>query len=175
MRVFIAVELGENAKEEIRKIQEKVPDFMGKLTGLENLHLTLKFLGELDDKQIEKIKQKLREIKLEKFKAEIDEIGVFNENFVRIVWVHVNSEKLLELQKSVDSCLEGLFEKEKRFMSHVTIARVKSLENKKEFLDKLGEIKFEKIKLLVDKFVLKKSILSEKGPEYEDIEDYQLG
>ena len=47
MRTFIAVDIPENVKEEIIKIQDKLPEFVGKLTELENLHLTLKFLGEI--------------------------------------------------------------------------------------------------------------------------------
>ena len=158
MRTFIAIDLPENIREEIRKIQEKLPEFKGKLTEKENLHLTLKFLGEVDEEKIRLLKDKLKEIKFKKFEAEIDSLGVFSEKFVRIVWLHLtNCEKL---QEKIDKKLEDIFQKEERFMSHLTIARVKNIKNKKEFLEKLGKIKINRIKFLVNSFKLKKSVLT---------------
>ena len=61
-RCFISIDLPEIIRREIQKIQEQLPDFKGKLTEQENLHLTLKFLGEISDDEIEEIRKKLREI-----------------------------------------------------------------------------------------------------------------
>ena len=78
-RCFISINLPEEIRKEIKKIQEQLPEFKGKKTELENLHLTLKFLGEIDEVKIEEIKEKLKEIKIEKFETEIDEAGIFSE------------------------------------------------------------------------------------------------
>ena len=59
-------------------------------------------------------------------------------------------------------------------MSHLTISRVKNVENKKEFLENLGKIKIPEIKFQVDKFYLMKSELTNKAPRYEIIEEYGL-
>jgi 2'-5' RNA ligase len=169
MRTFIAIELSGKIKKEIQKIQNSLPEFKGKKTEFENLHLTLKFLGEIDEKTLEEIRKRLREIKLNEFEAEIDSIGIFSE---RIVWVGIrNCEKL---QKEVDEKLEELFEKEKRFMGHLTIARVKNLKNKEEFLEGLKGIEIPKMKFFVTNFNLKKSTLTEEKPVYENIETYKL-
>jgi len=169
MRTFIAIEIPEKIKKEIQKIQNSLPEFKGKKTEFENLHLTLKFLGEIDEKTLEEVRKRLREIKLNEFEAEIDSIGIFSE---RIAWLRVrNCEKL---QKEVDGKLEGLFGKEKRFMGHLTIARVKNLKNKEEFLGSLKGIEIPKMKFFVKNFNLKKSILTEEKPIYEDIEIYNL-
>lgn len=80
----------------------------------------------------------------------------------------------IELQKAVDEKLFDLFEKEKRFMSHLTIARVKSIKAKREFLEELEKISFPKMRFMIEKFKLKKSTLSRKGPVYEDLEIYPL-
>ena len=178
MRVFVAVGISQKAKDEIRKIQNQLPKFDGKFTETENLHLTLKFLGEVSNEDIEEVKKRLREIRFNKFKTEINHLGFFDnqkpESYKRelIVWLHLdNCEKL---QDKVDEALSGLFEEEKRFMSHLTIARVKNVKNKKEFLDKLEKIKINKIKFDVKDFRLKKSVLTKKGPVYEPIEEYFL-
>ncbi len=172
MRIFISIDIPEEIKKEIIKIQEQLPEFKGKLTERENLHLTLKFLGEIDEKKAKEIKSRLREIKLKKFESKIDSIGIFSEKFIRIIWMRIiNCEKL---QKEIDTQLEGLFEKEKRFMGHLTVARVKYIKDKKKFMDELNKIKISSIKFMVNSFELKKSILTEKGPVYETIESYNL-
>ena len=56
--------MSEEIKKEIKKIQDLLPEFSGKKTELQNLHLTLKFLGEIKEKDVEGIKEKLREIKI---------------------------------------------------------------------------------------------------------------
>jgi 2'-5' RNA ligase len=178
MRTFIAIDIPENIKYEILKIQEELPNFIGKKIEFENLHLTLKFLGEVSDEKIEKVKERLQEIKFNSFETEIDSLGIFDNRKSNkyeqqiIVWLHMaNCEKL---QKEIDERLKELFPQEKRFMSHLTIARVKSVKDKKKFLEQLEKIKIPKMKFNVENFSLKKSILTEKGSIYNDIENYKL-
>lgn len=171
-RCFISVDLPENLKQEVVKIQNMLPEFIGKKTESENIHLTLKFLGEVDDSKLDEVKKKLSEIKFQKFGAEIDSLGVFNIEFIRIIWLHLTNCN--KLQEEIDDRLKNLFKKEGRFMGHVTIARVKNIKNKKEFLEKLGKIKIRKIKFIVENFKLKKSTLTKTKPIYEDLEAYNL-
>ena len=176
MRVFIAIELPEEAKAEIERIQKELKKqnlFEGKLTEKENLHLTLKFLGEIDEAKIEEVKKRLREIKFPAFNAVLREAGVFSEDFVRIVWIKLEGN-VTGLQKEVDSALKGLFKPEFRFMSHLTIARVKSVKDKKRLIDYLSSAKIKRIEFPVSGFALKKSELTEKGPIYTDIERFKL-
>ena len=170
-RCFISIELPEEIKEEIGKIQEQLPEFTGKFIEKENLHLTLKFLGEIDDEKIEEIKERLGKIDFNEFKCEIDSIGIFSENLVRIVWIHLNGCE--EIQKKIDDVLGDIFEKEKRFMSHITIARVKSIKDKKKFLEELRKINIEKMIFGIDKFYLMESVLKIKGPEYRVIKGFE--
>ena len=169
MRTFISIEFPEEIKEEIVKIQNQLPEFKGKKTEFENLHLTLKFLGEVDEGKIELIRKKLKEIKFRKFESEINSIGMFSD---RIIWLGIKNCD--ELQKEIDERLEGLFEKEKRFMGHLTIARVKFVRDKKKFREDVKKIKVPEIKFVVKNFNLKKSVLTEEKPIYENIEVYNL-
>ena len=177
-RAFISINLPYEVCKYIKKIQEKLPKFKGKKTETENLHLTLKFLGEIDERKIEKVKEKLREIKIEKFETEIDSLGIFDNRKSKlysrnlIVWLHMKKCNALQIQ--IDSKLEKIFEPEKRFMSHLTIARIKYIPDKKVFLNELKKIEIEKIEFLVDKFCLMKSKLTGKGPRYSVLEEYNL-
>jgi len=173
MRTFISIELPREIKKKIMEVQNNLPEFKGKKTEFKNLHLTLKFLGEIDEEKIEEIRKRLRKLKFNKFQVELSGLGVFSEKFIRIIWVHLNwAEKL---QKIIDENLENLFKKEKRFMSHVTIARVKNIKNKKKFIEELKKIKIEEEKFDVNKFYLMKSELSEEGAIYKILEAFELG
>jgi len=174
--LFIAIDIPEKIKKEITKIQNSLPEFKGKKTEYENLHLTLKFLGEVDEKTLEQIKKKLEEIRLKRFKTEIKHLGFFdNRKSIRkqlIVWVNMTNCE--ELQKEIDKKLSDLFEKERRFMGHLTIARVKQIRNDKTFFNKLLKVKIPEMNFIVKDFKLKKSKLGRPGPIYEDIAVYEL-
>lgn len=172
MRIFIAIELPDKIKKKIVDIQKHLPDFDGKLTEPENLHLTLKFLGNIDEKTLTEVKKRLKKIKFDKFEAKIDFIDVFSPDYIKIIWLHL--ESCAELHKAIDESLNGLFPTEKRFMSHLTIARVKNIEDREEFLDKVQTIKIPKIKFRIDKFYIKKSTLEKPQPKYETLESYDL-
>ena len=172
MRVFISMDIPKNILEKIKSIQKKIPEFEGKFTEAENLHLTLKFLGDVDEETLMKVRNRLREVKFKSFETQISEIGVFSPSFIKIVWLHMTN--CLELQKEIDEKLSDLFEKEKRFMGHLTIARVKTIKNKKEFLEELGKVSFPKIEFKVKNFKLKKSTITKEGPVYENLEGYDL-
>jgi 2'-5' RNA ligase len=75
MRTFIAVEIPEEIKEEILEIQKQLPELKVKFTEREKLHITLKFLGEINEDKIEEVKKRLREIKYKSFEVKLDKIG----------------------------------------------------------------------------------------------------
>ncbi len=175
MRVFIALDLSREAINEIKRIQEIIRKrilFIGKFTEPENLHLTLKFLGEIDEKKVGEVKERLREIKFENFEAELADVGVFSKKFIKIIWIKLNGKKVFELQREIDDKLKDLFEPEQRFMSHITIARVKNVKDRKELIEYLKNMKGKKIKFKVDRFFFKKSELFPEGPIYKVIERY---
>lgn len=173
MRCFIAVDLPAEIKKELEKIQKSLPEFKGKLTERQNLHLTFKFLGEISEEQVKETKERLKRIKLKKFKARLGKVWVFTESSIRIVWI--NLENCDALQKEIDSALEGLFAWEKNFTSHITLARVKAVKDTRGFLDDMKKLKAKPMEFEVAKFSFKKSTLTEKGPIYEDIAEFSLG
>jgi len=176
MRVFIAVDLPREAInyiEELQKLIGKQNLFTGKFTEPENLHLTLKFLGEIDAEKVSEIQEKLKTIEFPAFEAELGEVGAFSKKFIKIIWIKLEG-KITLLQEKIDEALSELFAKENRFMSHITIARVKNVKDKRILLSYIKTMKTQKIKFKVDKFFLKKSELKSEGPVYEDLESYEL-
>jgi len=177
MRVFIAVEMPEEIKKILLDAQKQINTKEARIRPAKAFHLTLKFLGEVEEKKIENIKSALKTIKFKKFDTALTEIGVFpNENYIRVVWIGLNDSenKITSLQKEVDSKIEKLgFKKDTRFHPHLTLARVKFVEDKQGFIKNLKEIKIEKKAFQITEFKLIKSILTPEGPVYEDISVFQ--
>lgn len=175
-RCFIAINFPKNAVNEIKRAQDflsKSNIFVGRFTDSKNLHLTLKFLGEINDDKIETVKDRLKKLVFSEINCELGEIGVFSEKLLRIIWIKVDGE-IIDLQKEVNDILENLFEKEKRFMSHATIARIKYVENKNKFFSVLKEIEVNNIKFCVKEFSLMESKLNSNGVVYRELEKYRL-
>jgi len=172
MRCFIGIDLSSPAIKEIKRLQNIIePHFTGKVTEGKNLHLTLKFLGEINNVTLKKVKKKLFLIKSQPLELYLDKLGVFSKKFVKIVWVKVSN---VSLQKLIDNSLADIFEKEWRFMGHITIARVKNLKNKSFFLELINKTNVNKIVFMVKEFYLKESILRKEGPVYKFISTYKV-
>jgi len=175
-RCFIAIEFSDDVIKEIARVQELIAKtkFTGKITELENLHLTLKFLGEIDNKKLEEVKKKLKEIKFSEMKLKLGKIGTFSiHGKPNIVWVKIEGKEIYDLQKKIDEDLKDLFKPEERFMSHLTIARIKYVKDKKGFLKHIDSVHVKPIEFDVSAFKLKKSELKPIGPVYTNIENYQ--
>ncbi len=172
MRCFIAINLPDKIKNKIIGITRELPDRGIKKVEKQNLHLTLKFLEEVNDKKIEEITNVLEKISYNKFEVSLKNFGFFpNMNFIKVIWIGIEKgrEDIIELQRQIDLELEKIgFKKEKNFEPHLTVARVKSLENKAGFLELIKKLKFE-AGFSVSNFELMQSFLKPEGPVYEKI------
>ena len=171
MRLFVAFKVDGERLMEIQKNFE-----IEGLKLVKDFHCTLKFLGEVDDEEVENVRGKLRGVRGDKFEAEVVGVGAFpSENYARVIWVGLEpEEKIKKLQQKVDESLRGMFEKEEDFKAHVTIARVKFVKDKKLLRERLG-IKIARFKFKVNELILFKSELRRDGPVYGEIERYGLG
>lgn len=169
MRLFIAIDFNE-LKDYFAELQKLLPKDV-KLSFTKTFHITLKFLGEVQPDKVENIISNLKKIKFQSFSVHLDSIGAFPaENYIRVVWIGIKPEdKIMELQKNIDDSLNGLFKKEKNFKAHITLSRVKYIEDKKSFVEQMKRIKVENKKIEVNDFRLIKSILSPKGVIYENL------
>jgi len=180
-RGFIAIDLDVSSKiveleNEIKKIDAPV-----KLVEPKNVHLTLKFLGDTDERLIDEIEKIIKEsIKgIKPFKIKLEGTGVFpNQNYIKIIWIGIkNGEQITPIAEKIDGEISKLgFKKEKRkFSPHLTIGRVKTAKNK----DKLIQIIEEYNEILFSEFEVKsikliKSELTPKEPIYTTLKEIKL-
>jgi len=152
-----------------------------KLVEPKNIHITLKFLGDVQENNIDEIEQIIRKSvnEIEPFKIKLKGTGVFpNKNYIRIIWIGIKDTELLsKIAENIDENLSKLgFKKEKRgFSAHLTIGRVKTAKNK-PFLLKVIEnySDFEFSTQEVSSINLKKSDLTPKGPIYTTLKEVKL-
>ncbi|MFZ5955130.1 MAG: RNA 2',3'-cyclic phosphodiesterase [Nanoarchaeota archaeon] len=178
MRCFISINLPEECKKEVIKLQNKLKEknlFIGKYTEKDNLHLTLKFLGEISEEKMKIVENKLDKVRFEDFELRFEKLGFFSPHLIGIVWISALGEGLFDLQKNIDLKLSDLFPREERFMGHLTIARVKDTQDKMLFMKELKAMKLNKIGMKMDKFYLMKSELTNAGPKYKILRVYEAG
>lgn len=176
VRCFIAIDLPEDVKakifHEFENLQKK-GFIVGNFVNKSNLHVTLKFIGEISEEKIAEIRAILRGIKFKKFDARIGKIGAFpSNNYIRVLWVDFISEYANGLYEEINQKL-GIKEKES-FVSHITVARIKSIKDKKKINEELSRINFKKLDFSVGEFTLFKSELNPKGSVYKVIEKFKL-
>ncbi len=173
MRCFLAIELNENIKEKLEELKSQFKMKGIKLVEKENLHITVKFLGDIDDKMVKKIKN--LDLSIEPIKSDIKYVGVFpNENYMRVIWI--GATNLIPVFKEIDKKLSELgFKKEKDYVPHITIGRVKYIGDKKLLKSKIDKYKnIELGTLEVKSIVLMKSELTKEGPIYNVIKKWHV-
>jgi len=173
----VAIDLDEELKGCIQNIQKRIKEEALKLVEPENLHITLKFLGNIPDKDVSLLRKDLGFIKQPKFILDFSGIGVFpNKDFIKVVWIGMNeSEELKTLAEAIErSCKPyATFQDKYTFSAHLTIARTRA--RPQFLLEKLQQMENIHIgRQKVGSFALKKSTLTPGGPIYENIEVYQL-
>nr|MBA4405160.1 RNA 2',3'-cyclic phosphodiesterase [Nanoarchaeum sp.] len=175
MRLFIAVELPKEIKDDLYRIQKSINPEFAKINWVskKNLHLSLKFIGEYKDVDI--IRERLSNIKFDKFEVKLDLFGVFpDENNIRVMWVGLEPKnKIIELQKEVDQELIDLLNKDQKFSPHLTLGRVKSIKNKNEFLKSLKSVSVNNLTFEINSFYLMQSELTKDGPIYKKLEMFK--
>ncbi len=158
MRYFLAVDLPDEIKEEINRI--KIKGCIYKAVKKENLHITLKFLGQCNKTEIIK---KIKKIKLTPAEAELGNTGAFPSwKNPRVLWVGVNNFERFYMGFS------DVFGYEKNFVAHITIGRIKKITNMRA-LQELRKHKIKHLKFILNNIKLKNSELTPQGPVYKDI------
>ncbi len=175
IRCFVAVECGGDevaAKfNEVRRMLKATRADV-KLVEPENIHLTLKFLGEIEPSLVEQVSQVVKETSFQPFDARLEGVGVFpNLRRPRVVWAGITDgvPQRMEVWKDVDTKISGLgVEREGgRFSPHITVGRVRSGRNRDRLVEEISALSdYVFGDLQVDRIVLKKSVLTPRGPIY---------
>jgi 2'-5' RNA ligase len=173
VRVFIALELPQAVREALAQAQESLRGSRAKLTFVDPaiIHITLKFLGEVDERGIPGIVKAMRSIRFSPYEMNIRSISGNNRSRPRVVWgVAEDSGKSAALSALLDDALEPLgFEREERaFTPHATIARVREFHQ--SLTEKMRALtEFPCGSCTITGMKLKMSTLTPHGPVYEDI------
>lgn len=173
MRLFIGIPANENLKKEVKDFYEKEKLPKASWVKVENLHITLKFLGEVMEKKamglIEKFEDLLPELNCKKYPY--DGASAFpDEKRPRVLFLKFNAdEEIFLYQKKLEEILmkEGFEREEREFKIHLTLARFKFPPEKEEFKNlilKLSNFNFSPFE--VKEIVLFESKLKPEGAEY---------
>ncbi len=138
MRCFIAIDIDEEVKKLLSDLQRDLRNEANvkkndvKWVNIENMHLTLKFLGEVTEDRIVEICDAVKEIagRHKSFELGIKKVGFFGSRSAKVLWVGTDNgtEKLCALQKEIESKLQqaGWPRDNREFSSHLTLCRVKN-------------------------------------------------
>ncbi len=180
MRSFIAIDIDKDIAHEARRI---INDFRNldldvKFVEPENLHITLKFLGEIDEDDVKLLCENVSEVcnKTKIFKISFKHVSFFGSmNHVRTLWIGMGTgrEDFISLSENIGSKIG--FNNNGNSSPHLTIGRVRSGKNKELIMKKIEKYKNVNIgEMEVKNVKLKKSTLTPNGPVYEDISTFEL-
>lgn len=178
MRLFAAVLLEAAILEAVSREIDELKKYIApvKWVSRENLHVTLKFYGEIrEEKDIQNIKAALKKVidRTEGFAIEFSGVGGFPDiKRPRVIWVGIKKggEKLAKIMDDIENKSSGLSKAERANNPHLTIGRVKSKLTRglnEEVQQSFGSME-------VREMVLMESKLGPKGPTYKVLEQYKF-
>lgn len=183
-RLFVAVRV--QPTDPLRAALKRMEDLRGvKAVAPENLHYTMRFIGDVSDAIAKAIREAFAQGRLDMrpFDVEMRGVGAFpNPRDPRVVWVGADDEGdkgLHRIAQGIDDFLDeaGIGSRDKPFVAHLTLARVKrpsgrATDDLKAILDDLRQAEFGTTRVEAVKLV--ESTLTDKGPIYEDIAELRL-
>lgn len=175
-RLFVAIDLSEGAKEAIRVLRTPLPG--AKWVAVDQLHVTLRFIGDADEVLFYKIRDTLTGISVPTFSLTLRGVGYFPpKRDPRVLWVGIErNENLLVLRNLVEKALFacGLEPEGRSFSPHITIARLKEVSTVviSPFLQK--NALFASPSFPVEEFVLNSSTLAPHGATHRQEALYTL-
>ena len=185
-RVFCAIALSRDLHERltthINRVRDAVPDAHASWSRVDNIHLTLKFLGEISLPQVEKLSEAAsRSVGgLAPFKIVLEQTGIFPKHgSPRVLWIAVNDfeGKLDELHARLEAESEKAgFPRESRpFHPHITLARLRKPQHASTLASAHKAMEFEPAEIAVQELLVIRSELSGEGSKYTVISRHSLG
>ncbi len=149
-----------------------------KLVEPENIHITLRFLGDITLKTADRLHEEMKKVQFTPFNVRINGLGVFPSlSYPRVLWAGITegAEQLKSVFAQLEPRVQGLgFAADpKGFSPHLTIARVRTGRNKPqlaEFVQKNARFDFGEVNAMCLR--LERSQLSPKGPTYTTLKEY---
>lgn len=184
IRAFIAIELNENIRNLLAKIQGYLKQLECDIKWVkpQNLHITIKFLGDVALQQLDAIKEGLQTTmtEIQPFAFTLTELGTFPDaKRPRVVWVGIDDQnlqakKIAELTENTLAQL-GFKKEDKKFSPHITIGRIKSNKNLHQLSMEIKRYPLPTdIVQSITHISVYKSTLTPSGPIYEVLDKIQL-
>ncbi len=176
MRLFVAIDFPEPIKNELNGISYGLPG--ARWVPQDQLHLTVRFIGEVDGGLFHDIRSELEQVKADGFPLTLKGLGHFPpRKNPRVLWVGMEkSEPLLALRKKIDGALAGcgITPEKRKFSPHITLARLKKtpINRVTQFL--AGNALFSLPEFPVTRFYLYSSVLTPKGAVHTVEAEYEL-
>jgi 2'-5' RNA ligase len=173
LRLFVGIDLAPELKLSLSLLASGVPG--AKWVDAGNYHLTLRFIGEIDEGQAEDVDAALSQIRAPRFDLALATVGHFG---LRQLWVGVErNDALQHLHGKIESALTrlGFPPDERRYTPHVTLARLKGTSEARLQAYLAQHALYRAPPIRVEHFSLIASYLTKAGAIYEDQADYPLG
>jgi len=183
VRTFIAIKIDhdENFRNIFNRLKRRLRNDKIRWSDISKLHITLKFLGDVEEEKIPLISEKLDIVAgdVSQFSFKLSGAGVFRSiSYPKVFWVGTKeSEKLRRLAERIQDELTeiGIEKDEKIFRPHLTLGRMKGIEDKVTLREVLSDYKdFEFKKVFVDELIFYESILDSKGAVHKSISNHRL-
>ncbi|EME69386.1 2'-5' RNA ligase [Paramagnetospirillum caucaseum] len=177
IRLFVGIGFDDDLTARIAALQQGLPG--ARWIAPANLHLTLRFIGEVDEEVAEEIHHGLKTLAEPPFALTLSGLGLFGDRHqAHTLWLGVErSAALSRLAARVDGAVvqAGGRPEPRRFNPHVTLARLKDTPPGRiqDFMDATGP--FREDHLAVERFTLFRSTLGRQGAQYDALEHYPLG
>lgn len=173
-RLFIGIAIPEYILDEVDDLLYELPGV--KWVERENLHITLKFIGEVDGRKYKDIKYALRSVRYPDFLLKLSGVGYFDNKMMPLWAGFEESKNLKSLFHKIDNHLfsMGIDREKRKYRAHLTLGRIKnySPEHLRSFISRFST--FESTVFKADSFHLISSILSPKGATYNLEATYKL-
>jgi len=184
IRAFIAIPLNPKIQRTIERIQDHLSKNNNNVNWVkpENIHITLKFLGDINTEQINSVKQALANLcqNTRPFKVELSRLGAFPHiDRPRTLWVGVidSKQQLSRIAVSLNKALVklGFQSGQKPFTSHITIGRIRSQKNINYLSQIMSEFSLPADSIQnIKSVILYQSTLTPQGPIYEPLHKIKL-
>jgi len=187
MRVFIAINLDEQIRKALgsllNELRSKVDIRKGdaKWVNPENIHLTLKFLGEIKDEQVVEVCNITKDVasRHKSFELDVESVGHFGVRSARVLWVGTGQDcdNLVQLQEDLEKQLElaGWPKETRKFSAHLTLCRIRNSKAGFELAQITQEYTdFTLGTMPADSISVYQSQLTPEGPIYTTLGNYEL-
>jgi 2'-5' RNA ligase len=175
IRLFVALALPDSVVEGLMQLQSGVPG--ARWSTREQLHLTLRFIGEVDGRDAAAIDDALASIRAPRFALELKGVGEFGGKNPRALWTGVRDEApVSHLQRKIESAVQrvGLPPEERKFSPHVTLARLRGAPRERVITFLAAHALYTSAPFDVNTFILYSSTLTPKGSLYRPERAYAL-